>query len=49
MTLYGALGLNGFAGIYQNVQGFSATGEEVGFAAEDCSAAANNVDPAASA
>jgi len=49
VTLYNALGYEGFAGVYENVQGFSATGEEIGFAAQNCSTAAEDVDPMASA
>lgn len=35
---------NGIVGTYEGVEGYSATGEEVGFSPENCAVAARNVD-----
>lgn len=45
VTLYSPGGA--FAGVYDGVQGYSASGETVGYNAETCSSAAANTDPMA--
>lgn len=45
VTLYSPGGA--FAGVYSGVQGYSASGEMVGYNAEPCSSAAANTDPKA--
>jgi len=48
VTIYqGLLGLAKLVGEYSLVQGYSASGEEIGFATESCASAAMNVDPVA--
>lgn len=43
VTLYSPGGA--FAGVYDDVQGYSASGEMVGYNAESCASAAANTDP----
>lgn len=45
VTLYSLGGA--FPDVYNNVQGYSASGEVVGYNAEDCETAANKTDPKA--
>ena len=45
VTLYSPGGA--FAGVYDHVQGYSASGELVGYNPETCSSAATNTDPKA--
>lgn len=45
VTLYEPGGA--FAGVYEDVQGYSASGEVVGYTAEDCNSAAMKTDPKA--
>ncbi|KAH9209829.1 hypothetical protein DL95DRAFT_466428 [Leptodontidium sp. 2 PMI_412] len=47
VTLYSPPLPAGFSGVYQEVGGFSAQGEIVGYNAEEFASAARNVDPAA--
>jgi hypothetical protein len=47
VTLYPGPVPKAIAGTFQEVEGYSATGEEIGNNMEDCATAAGNVDPAA--
>lgn len=47
VTLYTPPLPTGFGGVYTGVGGFSAQGETVGYGAESCASAVQNVDPAA--
>jgi len=49
VTLFENLGLKGFSGLYQNVSGFSATGQEIAYSDEKCKQAQKSVDPEAMA
>lgn len=44
-TLYSPPLANGFEGVYDNLGGFSAQGENIGYNPQDCADAAADVDP----